>query len=61
MMMMIRKKKSFISSFVDLRPEGSYTNIDEEDNIVIIAADLTCAGVGFFLYPFLIALRLLLN
>jgi len=52
------KKKSFISSFVDLRPEGLYTDIDEEDNIVIIAADLTCAGVGFLLYPFLIALRL---
>ena len=52
------KQKGFLGSFVDLRPEGLYTDIDEQDNIVIMAADVTCAGVGFFLYPILVILRL---
>jgi len=53
------ESNSFLRSWVDLRPEGLYTDIDEEDNIVIKAADVTCASVGFFLYPFLVVVRLL--
>jgi len=51
--------KGFFQSFIDLRPEGLYTDNDEEDNIVMKVADTTCASVGFFLYPILVALRLL--
>ena len=51
--------KSFLQSFLDLRPEGLYIDNDEEDNIVMKVADTTCASVGFFLYPFLIVLRLI--
>ena len=53
------ESNSFLRSWVDLRPEGLYTDMDEEDNIVIKAADVTCASVGFFLYPFLVVVRLL--
>jgi len=52
------KKSSFCGSWVDLRPEGLYTDISE-DNTAWLVADVTCASVGFFLYPFLVILRLL--
>ena len=51
-------KNSFYGSWIDLRPEGLYTDIDE-DNTAWLVADVTCASVGFFLYPFLVIVRLL--
>ena len=50
--------KSFLESLVNLGPEGLYPDTDGESNVVMKAADVTCAGVGFFLYPFLIVIRL---
>jgi len=51
-------KSSVFGSWVDLRPQGLYTDIGE-DNTAWLVADVTCASFGFFLYPFLIAVRLL--
>jgi len=52
------EEKSFLRSWVDLRPEGLYTDMHEQTNIVMKVADVTCASIGFFLYPILVVLRL---
>ena len=49
----------FLASWVSFKPVGLYNEPVDEENVVMVIADATCARVSFFLYPVLVLSRLL--
>ena len=53
------EEDDFLASWVNLKPVGLYNESVDEENVVMVIADATCARVSFFLYPMLVLSRLL--
>ena len=52
-------EEDLLASWVHLKPVGLYNESVDEENVVMVIADATCARVSFFLYPMLVLCRLL--
>ena len=46
-------EEDLLASWVSLKPVGLYNESVDEENVVMVIADATCARVSFFLYPML--------
>ena len=51
--------EDLLGSWIYLKPVGLYNDSVDEENVVMVVADATCARVSFFLYPLLVLTRLL--
>ena len=51
--------EDLLGSWIYLKPVGLYNDSVDEENVVMVVADATCAQVSFFLYPLLVLTRLL--
>ena len=53
------EEEDLLASWINLKPVGLYNESVDEENVVMVVADATCARVSFFLYPLLVLTRLL--
>ena len=53
------KEEDLLASWISLKPVGLYNESVDEENVVMLIADATCARFSFFLYPMLVLTRLL--
>ena len=53
------EEEDLLASWINLKPVGLYNESVDEENVVMVVADATCARVSFFLYPMLVLCRLL--